>query len=87
MNKNLITVQKKIGFLISLVGFLAIIDNFIHDYSQIHSISVIFTDPAIWLLFLTILPFLLSILIESKLMKIIQITLILFTGFMSMLQS
>lgn len=88
MLKNIVTIQKKIGLLITTVSFFAIIDNIIKEYMVSGgNIAYILTRATVWLLFLTTIPFILSIFIESKFLKIIQCVLILFTGFMSMMQS
>jgi len=87
VNRVVDSVQKKIGLLISLIGLSAIIDNILKGYRIGQTIIENFGDITVWLLFLTTIPFIISIFLESKIIKKIQSFLILFTGFMSMLQS
>ena len=87
MNRVVDSVQKRIGLLISLIGLSAIISNIIIGYRIGQTPIENFGDITVWLLFLTTIPFIISIFLESKIIKIIQSVLILFTGFMSMLQS
>ena len=60
-----------------------IIGGFIND----DTIIEIFSAIRVWLLFLTILPFILSTFIENKLLKILQIGFIIFTGIINILES
>ena len=85
MNIILNTVQKKVGLLVSAVGLFVITDNFLKGYMETNSILVTVTSIGIWLLFLTTLPFVLSIFIESKILKLFQGGLFLFTGIINIL--
>jgi len=81
------TVQKKIGLLIGIIGIIAILDNIYNITSLGNGFYSTISDPTIWLLFLTIIPFLISIFFESSFLKILQSILIIFTGLMSMIES
>ena len=47
----------------------------------------IINEPSIWVLFLTIVPFIISVFVENKVLKILQSIFIVFTGIMSMMES
>lgn len=88
MKKILGTVQQRIGLLICLVGIFVLVDNIINRYIDGQGrLEYIITGLSVWFLFLTILPFIISVFIESDILKIIQSIAILIMGFMSMIES
>jgi len=88
MEKKFTTVQKRIGILISVVGLFALVDNIISVYVRGSGNWIyVLKDSGVWLLSITIIPFIISIFLENKILKIIQSIFILFTGIMSMMQS
>ncbi len=87
MRKYYKSAQQKIGLMIFIIGSVSVIFNII-DHSMIgDSIYVMLSDPSVWLVFILIIPFFISILIENNFFKILQIALLLFTGIMNILDS
>lgn len=87
MNRIIGTVQKKIGLMVSIVGLVVLINNIIDRFLENSTINYVFGDISVWLLFLTLLPFILSVFFESKLLKILQIVLIIFTGVVNIMDA
>lgn len=88
MKRLIGTVQQRIGLLISSVGLFVLVDNIIKRYMDSKgSLEYIIAGTSVWFLFLTILPFIFSIFIESNILKMIQFIVILLMGFMSMIES
>ena len=87
MNRFISTVQQRIGLLISIVGLFVLVDNIITCYMLDYTFSEIISDITVWLLLLTIIPFSISVFIESRLIKVFQVILIIFTGVMNILDS
>ncbi len=82
------TVQKQIGLMITFIGIIAVITNIISNYIDGETIKQILTGHiSVWLLFLTIIPFCISIFKESRILKLIQIGFLLFTGVINILDS
>ena len=87
MNRYISTVQKRAGILITIVGFSVIITNIIKRYNESGTIGYVVSGISVWLLFLIIVPFIISIFIESRFLKIVQIVFILFTGVVNIMES
>lgn len=87
MKKYLRTVQQRIGVMISVVGLAVLIDNIIKRYIDGGTFIYIISGISVWLLFLTLIPFFISIFFENKLFKIVQIVFILFTGVINIMDS
>ena len=87
MRKIFSTVQQRIGLLISVVGIIAVIDNIIERYIAGGTIIFVISGITVWLLFITILPFIISIFIENKILKIVQILLLIFTGIVNIMDA
>ncbi len=79
------TIQQRIGLLICSIGIFVLIDNIIQSYIIGGSVMFVLTDYTVWLFFFTMLPFLISIFVEHRFIKIIQVGLILFTGVINIL--
>ena len=86
MSKYIDTVQKRIGLLISVVGTAVIIVNIIDGIKMVDFIYAI-SDISVWLLFLTVVPFIISIFIENTFLKFVQIFFILITGIVNIMDS
>lgn len=79
------TVQKKIGVLISFVGLLVAITNYISvalDFGYILALR----NLTVWLVLLTIIPFILSIFFENRILKVLQVFVFLISGIISVIQ-
>ncbi len=88
MVKFATTVQNRIGLLVSVVGTIVLIDNIIARYIIGNgSFEYIISGISVWLLFLTIIPFIISIFIESWLVKVLQVTFIILTGVINIMES
>lgn len=73
--------------MISVVGLAVLIDNIIKRYIDGGTFIYIISGISVWLLFLTLIPFFISIFFENKLFKIVQIVFILFTGVINIMDS
>jgi len=87
INRFLTTVQQRIGFLVSVVGIVVLIDNIIHRYIREPTFLYVVGALSVWLLFLMIIPFIFSIFVENKSLKIVQVTMILFMGILNILDA
>lgn len=81
------TVQKRIGLLISIIGLAMIPANIIDLMNRGQGFLQALTALTVWLLFLTVLPFVISIFIESKILKIIQVIIFFFSGALNLLSA
>jgi DNA-binding CsgD family transcriptional regulator len=80
------TVQKRIGLLVSGIGLVVIAANILNQMQQHgHDLWGALSTVIVWLLFITLLPFLLSVFIESQLLKALQVGIFFFTGIMNIL--
>lgn len=80
------TVQKRIGLLVGSIGLVVVIANITNQMQQFgHTFFETLQNVIVWLLFLSILPFILSVFIESLLLKNLQIIILFFTGIMNIL--
>lgn len=79
------TVQKRIGLLISILDLFVVVTNFI-NYAIIDGIVASLLNISVWFMFLIIIPFVFSIFIESRVLKILQVLAILFVGTISVIQ-
>ena len=73
------TVQKRIGLLISIVGLVVVMNNFFNRLQR-GNILYALTGLTVWTVFLFTIPFILSVFIESALLKKIQILVFAFMG-------
>ncbi len=87
MIKYFNTVQKKIGIMITIIGMIAVLNNIIQAVIYGYTLKEISTDIAVWLLFLILIPFVISIFIENKLIKYLQIFFLILTGTINILES
>ncbi len=87
MKRFIKTVQQRIGFMISVMGITAVINNIIERISIDSSISYVFSGISVWLLFLIIIPFTISIFIENRVLKSFQIIFLIITGLINIMDS
>ena len=81
------TLQQRIGLLVSIVALVVLINNIIDRFLRVGTIIYVISDVSVWMLFLTILPFVVSIFIENRLLKVLQVMLILLTGVMNIMDA
>jgi len=81
------TVQKKIGLLISIIGLAVIPANIMDLINRGQSLPEALSALTVWLLFLTLLPFIISIFLESKVLKILQIIILFLSGALNLLSA
>lgn len=81
------TVQKKIGLMISIIGIAAIVTNIVDLTIEGNTIKQVSVNISVWLLFLTLIPFFLSIFYENTIFKILQVGFIIFTGIINIMES
>ena len=87
MGKMVITVQQRIGLMIVLVGITAVLSNIIDGIIGGNSVIETFSYLGVWVLFLSLIPFFISIIIEHQSLKILQFTFILLTGVMNIMDA
>ena len=85
MSKFLVTVQQKIAMMISIIGSLAIIFNINLSLYNGNTIKETFSLLTVWLLILTLIPFFISIFVENKFFKILQVGFIFLTGIINII--
>lgn len=73
------TVQKRIGLLISIVGLVVVVNNFFNRLQR-GTVLYALTGLSVWSVFLFTLPFIISIFVESSLLKKTQILALTLTG-------
>ena len=81
------TVQKKIGLLIAIIGMIVILANIMDLMRQGQEFLEALSGIYVWLLFLTILPFIISVFIENRILKTLQVALFFFTGIVNLLDA
>ncbi len=81
------TIQKRVGFLIATVGVFVLITNFIDNAQKGLTFTENILSLNIWLISITLLLGFLTILYENKVMKFIQVFLLILTGTLNMLTS
>ena len=81
------TVQKQIGSMISIIGIVALISNIIDGFLTGQTIFQNFSEISVWLLSICIIPFIVSVFIENRILKIIQISFLLLTGVINIMES
>ena len=87
MQKFLGTVQKQIGTMNSVVGLSMVIVNFLSLIIEDgFSARVAFFNISVWLLMLLEIPFIVSMFIESYVLKMYQIAAFFFTGSVNIMQ-
>lgn len=88
MIKLIDTAQKKIGVLISSIGLAVVIINFV-DLIQRGNADVLeaLTSTTVGLLFLSIVPFFVSIFVENRFLKILQIGVFFLNGALNLLST
>ncbi len=74
------TVQKRIGLLVSVIGVPVVLSTLIRRLLIGQAFFQALSAATVWLLLITIIPFLISIFVESRLLKKIQIGLFFVTG-------
>lgn len=80
------TVQKRIGLLVGIIGLAMIVANIINLMDQYgQDFYGALKNIIVWLLFITLLPFFLSVFIESVFLKILQVGIFFFTGIMNIM--
>jgi DNA-binding NarL/FixJ family response regulator len=80
------TVQKRIGLLISVVGLSMVASNLLKRLLS-GNLFYALTGVAVWVLFLLTLPFIISIFVESGLLKKIQILVLALTGALNIIDA
>lgn len=88
MSRFVDTVQKRIGLLVSIIGIAVISANI---FALLHrrevSITEMLGNIVVWLLFITVVPFIVSVFVEGRLLKILQIAVFFFTGAVNLLNA
>jgi len=80
------TVQKRVGLLISIIGLAVILSNILHVVHNMgYEVLQAMNRPTVWLLFVTLLPFFISVFVECKVLKILQVVVFFFTGVVNLL--
>lgn len=87
MNRFAGTVQKKIGLLISVVGIGVVVLNTIYLSAREPSVLVVIANPAVWFVLLSTIPFIISIFLESTILKYLQIFTFFAMGVANILQT
>jgi len=86
MDRYISTVQKSIGLLISIVGILVVINNII-DRARTGGFVYIVTGLSVWFVFACTVPFIISIFVEGRILKILQVLTFVAMGTGNILQS
>jgi len=73
------TVQKRIGLLISVIGLLVVITNIINRTNRVDFAYAV-KSATVFLILPTIIPFIISVFKESRILKILQILVFFLTG-------
>jgi len=81
------TVQKRIGILVSLIGITVVLSNINYRVVRGQDFYQIISALTVTFLFLTTTPFIVSIFVESRLLKILQITVFFLTGGLNILSN
>lgn len=81
------TVQKQIGLFISLIGILVIIINILGWFAEGKTLIEALMSLSVWMTFVAIIPYFISIFLESRILKILQIAMIFLLGGTNILQS
>lgn len=81
------TVQKRIGILVSLIGITVVLSNINYRVVRGQDLQQILSAITVSFLFLTTMPFIISIFVESRLLKILQITVFFLTGGLNILSN
>ena len=87
MNKFIGTVQQRIGLMISIIGLATVVSNIIDLTLEENTIRYVYGNISVWLLFLTLIPFFISVFYENRFLKFLQIGLIIFTGIVNIMDS
>lgn len=74
------TVQKKIGLMVSILGMLMVLINFLDGIIQNEGFLKSISYPAVWLVFIVVIPFIISVFVENKFFKILQVVGFIFVG-------
>jgi len=80
------TVQKQIGLLISVVGLLTVVSNLLRRLLS-GNLFYALTGVTVWVLFLLTIPFIISIFVESGLLKKIQILVFALSGALNIIDA
>jgi len=86
MKRFIGTVQKRIGLLISVIGLAVVLTNLISISIEEDFISAL-GGFSVWSVFLATVPFIVSVFIESRLLKTLQVLVFLFMGIMNVMDS
>ncbi len=86
MKRFLGSVQKRIGFLVSIVGLAVVITNLFYRLEGSDILSAISSEN-VWLLCVLIVPFVISIFIENRVLKFLQAFLFIVSGSISVFQN
>ncbi|MBI9102693.1 MAG: response regulator transcription factor [Spirochaetales bacterium] len=87
MTKKLLsTVQSRIGLLISVIGILVVISGTISGASTLGFIGSI-SRFSIWSVFLFTIPFIISVFVENKFLKILQVLIFFMVGMINLLDA
>ena len=87
MKSSINTVQQRIGLLVTIVGLFVLSDNILTRYYEGKTITYVLSGISVWLLFLIIIPFIISVFFENRFLKLIQVTFILLTGVINIMES
>ncbi len=86
MDRYISTVQKRIGLLISIIGILVVINNII-DRSRSGDLIYIFYSISVAFVFACTVPFIISIFVESPILKALQVLTFIAMGTANIMQS
>jgi DNA-binding CsgD family transcriptional regulator len=81
------SVQKQIGLMISIIGFIALSKNIIEIIIIGENILQNLSSLSVMILFLTLIPFVFSVFIENRYLKGLQIVVLLLTGIINIMES
>lgn len=81
------TIQKRIGLLVSVIGIAVVLTTLINRVLRGQELRYALTAITVWFLFLTIIPFIVSIFVESRLLKNLQIAVFFLTGGLNILSN
>jgi len=86
MERFLGSVQKRIGLLISSIGLVVGIANILNDPGNLGFLKSL-AEPTVWFIFLCTMPFIVSIFVENRIFKIIQVSVLFLMGAVNLIDA
>jgi len=80
MRKKFDTVQKRIGLLITSLDLIVVATNFINGLSMTGSVFSTLKILNVWFMFIVVIPFIVSIFVENRYLKILQVFVFILIG-------